>query len=248
MNPTKNLCLCVLIGLPGSGKTTFAHAIDTSPFRKLIFSFDEFNFNERIYKDYRKGVKHRLELMINDEIDNSIPTAIIVDDIMIYESMRYEIYSLAIKYKLGYCLIYLRTDLELCILRNSQRTITEVTEDMIRKQNDKLEPPRINSQLTLRIDNNFFNTEDVRELIEYAIENPLKPPPIKNLPQIQSNVHRIDLVLRKHIGLCISREETSSAKTKLAQELNNRRRELLADIRMKELHFEEPFTDVTKYL
>lgn len=192
-------------------------------------------------------------MLVRDEIDcSSGPTVIIVDDIMIYESMRYEIFLLSRMYKLGYCLIHLNTDVDLCVSRNCERESADVTEDMIRSQSVKIEEPRKNhsiNRFSMEIRNNLFNPEEVLELFEKAFENPVMGIEEKDsVPNPQSDIHKIDLILRKHIGKCVSEEITSAGRSMLAKELNCRRQELLADIRAKALVFEDPFVDVLNYL
>lgn len=254
MTMSSNICLCVLIGLPGSGKSTFARDLIVSPLRKIVFSYDDIPLDRTVnYKSYRQQARTMLELIVQDELEKRSDLVIIVDDNMIYRSMRYEIFCIARKLNLGFCQIHLKTDLELCIARNTDRGRSDVDEEMIRNQSGKLEHPgnsnSIMDKYFLEILNNLWKPEEVLELITGAMNNPIiHRPEVKNTSQEQSNVHKMDLVLRKHIGNIINQEECPERKKSIALELNNRRQELLQDIRNGNLIFQEPFLGVIDYM
>lgn len=253
------IIICVLVGVPGSGKSSFARSVDISPYRKIVFSYDDIEEQRDVdYKLYRKIVKDRLELLIQDEIENQEPTVIIVDDIMILRSMRYEIFRIYRKLNLkGFCQIYFHTDLDVCIERNNSRHSSAITEHMIRSQWMRLERPGGGQseidKCALTIENNCYRSEDVVDLINMAATRiiPVQPIPKGSSATEQSTVHKIDIILRKHIGQCISDKITPEEKKLLAKELNERRHELLQDIRNKTVIFEDPLPadeDIINYL
>lgn len=247
--------ICVLIGLPGSGKSWFARNVVVNPFRKVVFSYDDIPLKEDNYKVYRRKVRDRLEILIQDELETPEPTVVIVDDIMILRSMRYEIFSMAGKKCAGFCQVYFKTDVETCVLRNSERgSSTDVTEEMIRDQHRRLEAPRLSGsvmdQHVMVVEDNRYDPDHVLWLLNEISQQKLSLLPDKKLhqPTDQSIVHKIDLILRKHISSCVADIESPEAKKVLAKEYNSRRKELLQDIRVKNLIFDEPFLDVTCYM
>lgn len=244
--------ICVLVGLPASGKTSFANQVDVFPFRKVIFSYDELQLNEENYKTYRRKVQDQLERLIQDELlvettESHSSTVVIVDDIMILRSMRYDIFKLARKFRLGFGQIFLNTDLQLCILRNRVRDVTDVTDDMIISQSKRLEVPGNSKSLmdkfVLEIKDNQFSNEIVLNFLEVAAKEPVPELKDPSRQATQSIVHQIDLVLRRHIGRIITQQSTAEAKSLLAHELNCRRQELLQDVRERNLVFEEPLEE-----
>lgn len=245
------LVICVLVGLPGSGKSTFARNAIVDPFRKLVFSYDEVEIKDNNYKNFRMKARDRLEKLILDESREQ--TVIIVDDIMTYRSMRYEIFCIARKHNSGFCQVYMNTKVDTCILRNIDRGSTEITAEMIKDQANRLEVPGSSNSLmdkfVMAVEDNRYDPEEFLQLIQNAgheLPSLLEKSPSQ--PQDQSVVHKIDLILRKHIGTCISQAESPEAKRHLAQDMNSRRHELLKDIRNKNIIFNEPFDDVINYL
>lgn len=246
------MIICVLVGLPGSGKSSFARDIVLDSHRKIVFSYDAVERQGEGYKSFRRKAGDRLKSLIQDELQSD-DLVVFVDDIMIYRSMRYEIYTLARSLNLnGFCIIYLNTDIECCVLRNAQRGSTDVTEDMIRDQYKRQEPPgqtkSMMDTIFLEIRDNNYQLEDVLALFQQAEQKGIPSAPLPNPPATQSDVHKIDLLLRKHIGSCIANESNAAAKRILAEELNSRRQDLLQDIRNGTLTFEEPFQEVFYYL
>ena len=118
--------LFVLIGLPASGKTTFAQAlkkelagktsfleyIDTDVIRTANFGSEFLPENE---EKVRKEAIRRL-LFLNGE-----SLAIIVDDMNYYSSMRHEFFEIAKDKKWHYLPIYIATPLEICLDWNEAR-------------------------------------------------------------------------------------------------------------------------------
>lgn len=251
------LTICVLVGLPASGKSSFAREIILTPFHKIVYSFDDTKLQNDNYKVFRRRVQEQLFRIIQDEVEKETTDhkVLIIDDVMTYRSMRYEIFRNARKLNsIGFCQIHLKTDLETCILRNRQRESSEVTEEMIRDQDRRLEPPGISNSLMdkffLEIYNNKYDQEQIISLIDEAGRHPIPPASDKTAhsPSDQSIVHQIDLILRKQISLSISRVASAEQKKQLAEELNYRRQELLQDIRNKTVVFEEPFQEVVDFL
>lgn len=91
--------LIVLIGLPSSGKSTFAHELSNSLLtiypKSIIIDTDQIRYDlfgtefKAENEPYVVAEKHR-QLMVNITPDS----AVILDDMHYYVSMRHELYSL----------------------------------------------------------------------------------------------------------------------------------------------------------
>lgn len=145
----------------------------------------------------------------------------IIDDNMYYQSMRYEYYKLAKKYRTGFCQFYLKATLKDALQYNSQRKENIIPESTIIRMFSKLEPPNPQNkweELSLNIDSftDFNETsmlESVTNIIAECLKNPVESlidAKYKNQEITNSNIiHQVDLILRHIVGERI--KETLSA-------------------------------------
>ncbi|KAI9580316.1 L-seryl-tRNA(Sec) kinase [Glossina fuscipes] len=147
----RRICLTVLIGLPGTCKTTFSEhliAAKFNGFNTLHFCYDDFfAFNtetvhtQTYYKLQRNNILQTLQSVIQilkfeedagktlkgfsklslSLTDNNENYVIICDDNHFFRSMRYKLYQLARRYSLSYVQIYFECDLSKALDRNRSR-------------------------------------------------------------------------------------------------------------------------------
>ena len=116
----------VLIGLPSSGKSTFAHELSNSLLtiypKSIIIDTDQIRYDlfgtefKAENEPYVVAEKHR-QLMVNITPDS----AVILDDMHYYVSMRHELYSFAQQNHILYHAIHLTTLLTTCLTWNYNR-------------------------------------------------------------------------------------------------------------------------------
>uniref|UniRef100_A0A8C4QEJ3 L-seryl-tRNA(Sec) kinase n=1 Tax=Eptatretus burgeri TaxID=7764 RepID=A0A8C4QEJ3_EPTBU len=142
--------LCVLCGLPGSGKSTLCARLPsrTDP-RFLQLSYDSLlpavafrpqdTTGGKVWTLFlRQLQQHRLldppwssvkALSAKPQMPKTFPEqsppglAIILDDNFYYRSMRYKVYQLAREVSAGFIQIFLNCPLEQCLKRNASRTV-----------------------------------------------------------------------------------------------------------------------------
>uniref|UniRef100_A0A2H6N612 L-seryl-tRNA(Sec) kinase n=1 Tax=Micrurus carvalhoi TaxID=3147026 RepID=A0A2H6N612_9SAUR len=108
------------------------------------------------------------------------PIYFILDDNFYYRSMRYEVYQLARQYSLGFCQLFLDSQIEVCLERNSQRK-EPLPEETIFAMAQKLECPNPkkytwekNSLILKSAEFSFEDNLQVFNLLSSALENPVK--------------------------------------------------------------------------
>ena len=189
-------CICVLFGLPGSGKTTLASNL-TSFFSEKdcvvkCVSFDELvplekqaqianssssdNFGET--RSFRASMKELVESFLLSNESSAI-RVVIVDDNNYYRSMRYEYYQLAAKHVVGYLQLFLQCSPEVAEINNKLRPAhLRVPERVIRDMNSKLQLPdekwenclMLNAQGPLETRSTF---DLIWSRVKESIENPV---------------------------------------------------------------------------
>lgn len=178
---------------------------------------------------------------------------ILVDDCMFYKSMRYKVLQIARKFETGYFDIYFNCDLEKALFRNSKRP-QKVPIAIIEKMHAKLEKPT-NSK-TLVVDSQESPSSYLEKIIQHtvdAIENPEKVLEAKNCDNeiCQSRIHQIDIILRKEISrifnLSSTEESTENLKT-LAKDLNEKRKQLMTDIKTNSIEIPNNVSNLKHFL
>lgn len=128
MNLIKNNAsfLIVLIGLPASGKTTFARTLEKELAKKhqnlLYIDMDIIRaqcFGDCFLPENEENVRNsaKKELLLI----NKSPIFVIIDDMNYYASMRHEFYEIAQKRKWIYMSIFISTPLSVCLEWNEMR-------------------------------------------------------------------------------------------------------------------------------
>lgn len=235
-----------LVGLPGSGKTTFSKKLLEEKdlgmniahicFDELFPWFPE-ESEKSIYKESRIEMLNCVEKAIESCKEK---TLVIVDDNNYYKSMRHKLIQLCRKYGISFGIIYFPLSLEECSERNGQRRKEEkLPEDVIRKMYDSLEIP---------IDCFVYSASDfgnVKEYIAEKFQNPLEKcsENREKTPMTQSQIHLFDLHLRKLVSGRM--KDISEDKKTISETLNRRRREIFENLRNGKV-LVESFSDLER--
>lgn len=222
-------CICVVMGLPGSGKTTTCKFfIDTShtdlaekDTEIVYFCFDElakqFQAKKSTYKEFRNQVYEYIE----DNLNKLLPITdrrfvLLLDDIMYYRSMRRVYYNLCKKYKISYCQVYMKCDYHMAITRNTFRKgddrFDRVLPESIFHMGMNLEVPstepweRFTCELSSATPTNPYFAEVMWNTIKSSMLCPVETVGITSykvedeIDTTSSPVHQVDLILRKYIS------------------------------------------------
>ncbi|XP_055619874.1 L-seryl-tRNA(Sec) kinase [Toxorhynchites rutilus septentrionalis] len=274
------ICLSVLIGIPGAGKTSFCNNFQRylegkdSSVKLIHICYDSFiklenanDMDKGLFKSKRQLLLRFLESLVeaiqkNDpflmnQLSEALkeeygldlplqlePTSgtqvyvLLLDDNMYYRSMRYEIFKLARKHCTGYQQIYFEVPLLDARVRNSQRT-KPVPDGIVSQMWMKLEKPSPRfytwekNTTTLRGSSANYDaivSELLRRSNEYESVADI-PVPMK---MEQSNIHKMDLLLRKTVGEILRNNQLIlfSAELKLlSNELIIRKQKILNDLK-----------------
>jgi len=167
--PYQPATLVILMGLPGSGKSSFAKILQEKlgnsavhiEYDQLIsleqqkqFASDESaeTDNAQNWKEERKSIVDNIDsYLIGDQVSKFLPVSLnreetshvlIIDDNNYYASMRYEYYQIARKHQIGFCQFHLDAEIDLAKSMNKARDKSKVIPDeVIEKMASKLEPP-----------------------------------------------------------------------------------------------------------
>ncbi|XP_034663926.1 L-seryl-tRNA(Sec) kinase [Drosophila subobscura] len=257
------ICLLALIGLPGAGKSALSNWVLTNKQGSLntcqivYLCYDDY-INTRAEVSYREqrmvilNILEQLILYIQGAADyppqvrrptinrSNCDYLILCDDNFYYSSMRYKLYQLCCTYGCIYSQIYIATPLACCLHANSARGSDCVPELVVRKMNDRLEPPGHDAWECNSLTLPNFDTESVSHLIFPFIIKlfhfpTLLPPRIRSptQTQIKSPAHCLDLALRASINVQLQTLVEANAKKLLSMELNMKRKEILIQFRAK---------------
>ncbi|XP_051530265.1 L-seryl-tRNA(Sec) kinase-like [Myxocyprinus asiaticus] len=193
-------------------------------------------------------------LQQTDSQTHSQPLVILLDDNFYYQSMRYEIYQLARKNSLGFCQVFLRCELHVCLQRNQQRS-QRVPDEVLQQMSIRMEPPdpTRNSweQQSLTVDNTENITDaDVLKMMDmlvFALENPLRPVQDDSQQKeadrqicASSVLHQADQTCRRIISQTVTSARENQASSvvlkALAKELNELKTRFLRELKKEVLH------------
>ncbi|GLV33147.1 Phosphoseryl tRNA kinase [Carabus blaptoides fortunei] len=211
-----NICLVVLIGLPGAGKSHFCkyfleHYATSSDIVVTHVSFDqiEHETDRRDYKPFRTDIQERVVTLLENKMKDNAESKwiVLIDDNMYYRSMRRSYYNVAKRYRIGYCQVHVICNINIAKERNNLRIENKVPLEVIEEIDGKLEPPGENNWEKYSCELYSHNEYCERDLtniwhtIQLAMQNPVQAevqlPMIEHTPSV---IHEIDLVLRKIIG------------------------------------------------
>ncbi|KAF5304417.1 hypothetical protein FQR65_LT07947 [Abscondita terminalis] len=213
------ICIMLIIGIPGAGKTTFVKKL-----LQLLPMYGNFKLHTIIYddmlgNDYYKDYKLKRQLpfetakkLIEEIYQAKDDHLIVVDDNMYLKSMRYQYYKLARDYQMSFFQIHFDVPLATALERNATRN-TPIPEHVIKRMSNKFESPCENWE------NILF------EVLRKCMNDPvINITPTYEKPPI-GVLQKIDVILRKIVHKNIKQNVSE------ASILCNRRIELFKSIK-----------------
>ena len=135
--------LLALCGLPASGKTTLAEAIqDALKFDVEIVSSDEWRDAE-YYTDWKPEKERRVRQASLTRTAEFIKQGknVIHDDTNYYKSMRHDLFKIALQRRCSFAIVHVSTSLENAITWNKMREHSNITENIIRRISERFDTP-----------------------------------------------------------------------------------------------------------
>ncbi|XP_056626679.1 L-seryl-tRNA(Sec) kinase isoform X2 [Triplophysa dalaica] len=184
---------------------------------------------------------------------NTQPLLVLLDDNFYYQSMRHQIFQLARTYSMGFCQVWVRCPLDICLRRNQCRPL-RVPDEVMLQMSERMEPPNESrnswEQQSLTVDSTKSITdEDVQKLMDLlrsAMENPLRPVQ-DHCQQKEADrqicatnfLHRADQMCRRLISKAMTSacaQASSDVLKDLAKELNELKTHFLQELKKEILH------------
>jgi len=135
--------LLTLCGLPASGKTSLAQAIrEALNFDTEIVSSDEWRDAEYYtdWKPEKEGRVRQASLIRTAELLEQGKN-VIHDDTNYYKSMRHDLFRIALQRRCSFAIVHVTTSLENSITWNNMREHSNITENIIRRIDERFDPP-----------------------------------------------------------------------------------------------------------
>lgn len=179
-----NICLLVLIGLPGAGKSYFCKYLQQCAKSEIDIthvSFDQIEneIGRNTYKGLRTNIQDRIITLLQKKMKDNVKSIVLLDDNMYYRSMRRSYYNLAKQYGIGYCQVYVVCSVDIAIERNNTRSDNKVPQEVIQEMATKLEPPGDNNwekySCNLYSDREYSEKDltQIWDTIQLAMKNPV---------------------------------------------------------------------------
>ncbi|XP_067224714.1 L-seryl-tRNA(Sec) kinase isoform X2 [Chanodichthys erythropterus] len=182
---------------------------------------------------------------------HSQPLVLLLDDNFYYQSMRYQIHQLARKYGVGFCQVFLRCPLHVCLQRNQQRS-QSVPDEVLLHVCERMEPPNPRNRweqqsLTLDGTDRIADLQKLMDLLGSALENPLRPVQDESQQKeadrqicASSILHQADQTCRRLVSQAVASAREAQASPDvlkaLAKELNELKTRFLQDLKKDVLH------------
>ena len=135
--------ILALCGLPSSGKSMLADAIQTAMKNKIaIVRTDEWR-NESYYTDWQPEKEKPVRLAALNMVVKLVNDgkSVIHDDTNYYASMRHELLKIALDNRCAFAVIHVSTPLDVALRWNSERVGTRIPEDVIERINERFDLP-----------------------------------------------------------------------------------------------------------
>lgn len=257
------ICLVVLIGLPGAGKSSLCDWLlsQQSAHRgsyTVHLCYDDFLDTRLAYKDQRAFVFRILQQLISaihgaadwpaevpliTSSDSNADYIIMCDDNFYYRSMRYKLHQLCRSEGCIYGQIYVASSLMSCLQNNSLRSgNTRVPDHVIRQMEDRLEVPSAAGWECDTLTVCDVNSEATRlsvvgflnTLWKKTSEEMTQVSVVQSQPHTQSGAHRLDLLLRARIKTIIEGLTEPGERQEASGRLNGRRKQILTHFRAED--------------
>ncbi|MHA2140864.1 MAG: AAA family ATPase [Candidatus Thorarchaeota archaeon] len=226
--------LLALCGIPSSGKTTLASAIESQPdfgTRIEIVSTDRWR-DEEFYSDFRPEKEHNVRKKALETTRKLIRegVSVIHDDTNYYASMRHELYEIAMERACIFTVVYVSTSAETAVRWNQKRG-SPIPEQVIRKIEEKLDLPGSKYAWDRPIAEVDPMTQKSHEAAQEIVDRLMAIPPIDTqtdqIAQTSSSATLLDVATRQVVSRFLKERPeymTDSRVSKL-------RREFLAEAR-----------------
>lgn len=218
-----HICVMVVMGLPGSGKTSLckhflAHVNEYEEgieVEHICFDKLALEYNLENYKEFRNEVFKFVEHNLDEYLSMNKKTILILDDIMYYRSMRKQYYNLCKKYGLCYCQVYINCDYDVAISRVANRDedddehYEKTYPETILQIAQKLEVPSAEpwERFTIELQNEVNLDNATMDLVWNTINSSMLCP-VESTGDTddedetieENEIHLIDIILRKYIS------------------------------------------------
>lgn len=244
--------LLLLVGIPGSGKTTLACYLERTFARELpvvVISYDAIETELTQDKSWDRSVWHDVRKIVYDKcvafLENyqSKKSILILDDNMYYRSMRYLYFKLARKADAQFAEIFLDCPLDVALERNSRRSHDKVSEATIRKMAQIIEIP---DPSKYSWEEHSMQADSCRDVVQFDLTQLLQIMSLKivKLPidnslaqesQRASNcrnlTHQVDLATRKEVSTVVADLKRNTNKgSELIAAVVNLRKEFMKEL------------------
>jgi O-phosphoseryl-tRNA(Sec) kinase len=138
-----NQFLLVLCGLPASGKSALADSIGAALNHNVdIVRTDEWRGAD-YYTDWQPEKERDVRKAALERVENLTEQgrSVIHDDTNYYQSMRHDLFEIAMKRSCVFAVVHVSTPLEVSIQWNRDRGNSQIGEDVIRKIAERLDRP-----------------------------------------------------------------------------------------------------------
>ena len=253
------------MNVSGAGKTTLAEKLLNElslDYTVRIFTYDKLilpdsDLTMLSWKHRRQQIIDQCRQAVNEfkllNESSSPSTIVLIDDNMYLQSMRYTYYQLARSLEVGFCQIFLDSEVSVCWQRVSKRNeissdflVPRTAFDRMRSRFEKPDPMKNkweHNSISISISDSFdddLDVEKIENVFQLALRMPLKRIEVseKIVCGVDSFHHQADLLLRNLIKEQIQNyQNVESFNLKnLSKEMTRRKKILLDMFRYKSLN------------